>query len=123
MKFVHLHIPKTAGTSLRERLAAAHPELVVRQVADPVPDDPVDEGSNVGVIVGVTLGVLAAAAAVVLALALRWIPSGGGPLFDAGPAVEGLGALAASRALLCGAALGAVVEAFELLRCRRGPQA
>lgn len=32
MKFVHLHIPKTAGTSLRESLAAVHPELEVRQI-------------------------------------------------------------------------------------------
>ena len=35
MKFIHLHIPKTAGTSLRESLVAAHPELQIRQVIDP----------------------------------------------------------------------------------------
>ena len=35
MKFIHLHIPKTAGTSLRESLVSAHPELQIRQVIDP----------------------------------------------------------------------------------------
>ncbi|MAC81958.1 MAG: hypothetical protein CML66_28330 [Rhodobacteraceae bacterium] len=38
MKFIHLHIPKTAGTSLRESLAAAHPELVIKGIVDAVPD-------------------------------------------------------------------------------------
>ncbi|MGV6848829.1 MAG: sulfotransferase family 2 domain-containing protein [Marinibacterium sp.] len=49
MKFVHLHIPKTAGTSLRERLIAAHDDLDVRQVHHPVPDtlpDSVDVASG-----------------------------------------------------------------------------
>ena len=35
MKFVHLHIPKTAGTSLRESIALAHPDLKVQQIPDP----------------------------------------------------------------------------------------
>lgn len=38
MKFTHLHIPKTAGTSLRESIVMAHPELNVRQVTDPAPE-------------------------------------------------------------------------------------
>ena len=37
MKFIHLHIPKTAGTSLRESLVSAHPELQVKGIVDPVP--------------------------------------------------------------------------------------
>lgn len=36
MQLTHLHIPKTAGTSLRESIALAHPELNVHQVLDPV---------------------------------------------------------------------------------------
>ncbi len=37
-RLVHLHIPKTAGTSLRERLGATHPELVLRHITGPAPD-------------------------------------------------------------------------------------
>ena len=32
MKLIHLHIPKTAGTSLRESLGLAHPDLGIAQV-------------------------------------------------------------------------------------------
>lgn len=49
MKFVHLHIPKTAGTSLRESLMTAHPDLVVQGVVDPVPES---VGADVDVISG-----------------------------------------------------------------------
>ena len=38
MKFIHLHIPKTAGTSLRESIVSAHPELKVQGIVDPVPE-------------------------------------------------------------------------------------
>lgn len=34
MTLIHLHIPKTAGTSLRESLIAAHPDLNVQQMAE-----------------------------------------------------------------------------------------
>jgi hypothetical protein len=46
MKLIHLHIPKTAGTSLRESIALAHPELVVTQVIEPI-RDPLPEGTDV----------------------------------------------------------------------------
>lgn len=46
MKLIHLHIPKTAGTSLRESIQLAHPELKVLQVVDPVPM-PLPEDTNV----------------------------------------------------------------------------
>ena len=49
MKFIHLHIPKTAGTSLRESLAAAHPELVIKGIVDAVPDS---VGPDVDVVSG-----------------------------------------------------------------------
>lgn len=32
MQLTHLHIPKTAGTSLRESIALAHPDLKVQQI-------------------------------------------------------------------------------------------
>lgn len=35
MQLTHLHLPKTAGTSLRESIARAHPDLVIHQVVDP----------------------------------------------------------------------------------------
>lgn len=35
MQLTHLHIPKTAGTSLRESISLAHPELKVQQIPDP----------------------------------------------------------------------------------------
>lgn len=38
MQLTHLHIPKTAGTSLRESIALAHPDLKVHQVLDPSRD-------------------------------------------------------------------------------------
>lgn len=37
MIFTHLHIPKTAGTSLRESLKTAHPDLNIFQLQDPLP--------------------------------------------------------------------------------------
>lgn len=46
MKLIHLHIPKTAGTSLRESIALAHPELTVTQVIEPI-NDPLPEGTDV----------------------------------------------------------------------------
>lgn len=46
MKLIHLHIPKTAGTSLRESIALAHPELTVTQVIEPI-KDPLPEGTDV----------------------------------------------------------------------------
>ena len=45
MKLIHLHIPKTAGTSLRESIQLAHPELNVAQVIEPI-NDPLPEGTN-----------------------------------------------------------------------------
>ena len=35
MQLTHLHIPKTAGTSLRESIALAHRDLKVQQIPDP----------------------------------------------------------------------------------------
>lgn len=46
MKLIHLHIPKTAGTSLRESIQMAHPELKVQQVIDPVPS-PLPDGTDI----------------------------------------------------------------------------
>lgn len=46
MKLIHLHIPKTAGTSLRESIQMTHPELKVQQVIDPIPM-PLPTGTNV----------------------------------------------------------------------------
>ena len=46
MKLIHLHIPKTAGTSLRESIALAHPELSVAQVIEPI-KAPLPEGTSV----------------------------------------------------------------------------
>jgi hypothetical protein len=46
MKLIHLHIPKTAGTSLRESIALAHPELGVAHVIEPI-NDPLPEGTDV----------------------------------------------------------------------------
>ena len=40
MQLTHLHIPKTAGTSLRESIALAHPELKVQQIPDPQQHQP-----------------------------------------------------------------------------------
>lgn len=42
MKLIHLHIPKTAGTSLRESIALAHPDLTVAQVIEPIKSPPPD---------------------------------------------------------------------------------
>lgn len=38
MQLTHLHLPKTAGTSLRESIALAHPDLNIHQVVDPARD-------------------------------------------------------------------------------------
>lgn len=38
MRLVHLHIPKTAGTSLRESIALAHPDIKVRKLPYPAPE-------------------------------------------------------------------------------------
>lgn len=46
MKLIHLHIPKTAGTSLRESIQMAHPELNVQQVIDPIPS-PLPDGTDI----------------------------------------------------------------------------
>lgn len=46
MKLIHLHIPKTAGTSLRESIALAHPELNVAQVIEPI-TEPLPEDTDV----------------------------------------------------------------------------
>jgi hypothetical protein len=46
MKFIHLHIPKTAGTSLRESLQLAHPDLKVLHAGEPVPT-PLPAGTDV----------------------------------------------------------------------------
>ncbi|MCA0873437.1 sulfotransferase family 2 domain-containing protein [Seohaeicola saemankumensis] len=46
MQLTHLHIPKTAGTSLRESIALAHPDLSIAHVLDPVHED-VPEGADV----------------------------------------------------------------------------
>jgi len=40
MQLTHLHIPKTAGTSLRESIALAHPDLKVQQIPDPQQHQP-----------------------------------------------------------------------------------
>ena len=49
MKFVHLHLPKTAGTSLRESLIRAHPELTIRQIINPATET---EQTDIDVISG-----------------------------------------------------------------------
>lgn len=46
MKLIHLHIPKTAGTSLRESIQLAHPELNVAQVIEPI-TEPLPEDTDV----------------------------------------------------------------------------
>lgn len=38
MQLIHIHIPKTAGTSLRESLAAAQPDWRIEQLIDPAPE-------------------------------------------------------------------------------------
>ena len=49
MQLTHLHIPKTAGTSLRESIALAHPDLKVQQIPDP---QQVQPGADTDVISG-----------------------------------------------------------------------
>ena len=46
MKLIHLHIPKTAGTSLRESIQLAHPELNVAQVIEPI-NKPLPEETDI----------------------------------------------------------------------------
>ena len=43
MPFTHLHIPKTAGTSLRESIALAHPDMQIDHVVNPAASPPSDE--------------------------------------------------------------------------------